>query len=311
MNWDSLIISSKPSKIVKDLLASNQTESKYIGVIPIHWDTLENHKRNKSQDPESESEMDTNLDNEIQTINTTKNKLLVIRNFYYKKNKENKRTENKSKTTKTKETKNKETKNKENKENKETSDDCYYPVYKFPEELPFSLREIKKKIIEWLSDEDFDLNDDNIIDIYRIYKMTGFHLFLVLLNKKVLNNNCNFNSDWVIDSGIEVLDIEDKEVVNPFMKISQSKFNMKKNYNYISSYSSNYIWNRKIIGDIIPYEIKWEEVIATFANLIDTNANKNLNLYFIPNIIQNHNNKYNYNDISNLSKSISEPASDI
>jgi len=92
------------------------------------------------------------------------------------------------------------------------------------------------------------------------------------------------------------------------MKISQSKFNMKKNYNS-NDYDSNYIWNRKIIGDIIPYEIKWEEIIATFANLIDTNANKNLNLYFIPNIIDNNNN--NYNVISNLSKSISEPASDI
>ena len=299
MNWDSLIISSKPSPVVKDILTLNQSESKHIGVIPIHWDTLEIYKKNQTKRQEFEKleetkEMDTTLDTEIQTITTSKNKLLVIRDFYYKsKNEKSEKSE-----------KNKE-KSKKSKKETVKDNNCYFPVYKFPEDLSFSLREIKKKIIEWLSDEGFNLDEDDMeeINIYRIYKMTGFHLFLVLLNKKILSSS----SDWTIDSGIEILNIEDKEIVNPFMKISQSKFNIKKNY--ISDSNSNCIWNRKIIGDIIPYEIKWEEVIATFANLIDTNANKNLNLYFIPNIITNNNNNYNVN--SNLSKSISEPASDI
>lgn len=304
MNWDSLIISSKPSTLVKDTLTltlnQSQSQLKHIGIIPIHWDTLEIYKKNKKE-REEDHEMDTNLDTEIQTINTSKNKLLMVRNFYYKTQKSKKEgNENKDKLKKNK----KENNMKEN-NMKETDNNGYFPVYKFPEDLPFSLREIKNKIIEWLSYEGFNLDDDDKdeINIYRIYKMTGFHLFLVLLNKKILSSN----SAWMIDSGIEILNIEDKEIVNPFMKVSQSKFNNKKNYSNNSD--SNYIWNRKIIGDIIPYEIKWEELIATFANLIDTNANKNLNLYFIPNIIDNNN--YNYNVISNLSKSMSEPASDI
>jgi hypothetical protein len=299
MNWDSLIISSKPSTLVKDTLTLNQSQYqsqlKHIGIIPIHWDTLEIYKKNKKE-RQDDQEMDTNLDTEIQTINTSKNKLLMVRNFYYKTQKSKKEgNENKDKLKK----------NKKENNMKETDNNGYFPVYKFPEDLPFSLREIKNKIIEWLSYEGFNLDDDDKdeINIYRIYKMTGFHLFLVLLNKKILSSN----SAWMIDSGIEILNIEDKEIVNPFMKVSQSKFNNKKNYSNNSD--SNYIWNRKIIGDIIPYEIKWEELIATFANLIDTNANKNLNLYFMPNIIDNNN--YNYNVISNLSKSMSEPASDI
>jgi hypothetical protein len=288
MNWESIIISSKPSKVVKDTLSLNKSECKHIGIIPIHWDTLNIHKKNneyyknKKYFKEYNQENETNKDNEIEIINTTKNKLLITRNFYYKKNKENKKT-------------------------KENKDKDIFPIYKFPEDLPFSLREIKNKIGEWLCQEGFSNldkdkdKDENSFEIYRIYKMTGFHLFLVLLNKKqIFDDNDN---NWYIDSGIEILNIEDKEIVNPFMKISQSKFNTKK------IYDSNYIWNRKIIGDIIPYEIKWEEIIATFANLIDTNANKNLNLYFTPNIIDNNTNSYNV--ISNLSKSISEPASDI
>jgi hypothetical protein len=101
MNWESIIISSKPSKVVKDTLSLNKSECKHIGIIPIHWDTLNIHKKNneyyknkkyfKEYNQKNEANEDIK-ENEIEIINTTKNKLLITRNFYYKKNKKNKET---------------------------------------------------------------------------------------------------------------------------------------------------------------------------------------------------------------------------
>jgi hypothetical protein len=276
MNWEQLILSQKSSKLVKEKIDIGDG-CKYIGVLPIYWGNMTD-KMDIDKD-----KMDIDKDN-IKVINTTKSKTVIAREFYYLEKDGNK----------------------------------YYPVYKFLDDTPFTLREIKHKVYNWLNDEGFEFENEDNMDIFRIYKMMGFHLFVCLINQKTKQIKQKKKDDkkdiiWKCDKGIELLNLTNGEITNSFMKISNSKFNQK-----INNWCINNIWQSSLNGYsrynlnecIIPYSVKWEEILATLANLIDVSANENLHLYFIPNIIEPLN--WNgYNDISNLSRSISEPASDI
>jgi hypothetical protein len=256
--WDDIIISSKPSKIVKDTLnhinnLNKLNDEKYIGVIPIYWDSLGIMRKNeetRNYDNLTLDEINLSLNDDIQNIYTTKSKILIDRGFFYREHLD-KNTGKKIKS---------------------------YPVYKFPNTLPFTMREIGNKINEWLTHDGFCCND---MEIFRIYKMAGYHIFTVLLPAKP-----NLTNDWQSMFSLELLSFDDKEVVNSIMKISQSKFN-----SILNNYTISSDWTTLIIGylveydEIIPFELKWDEIIATLANLIDSDAENNLHLYFIPNIL--------------------------
>lgn len=265
-SWDDLLISSKSSKNVKDTLnhinnVNKLIDEKYIGVIPIYWDALGIMRKNEQQrnyDILNLKKIDLSLNDDILNIYTMKTKILIDRCFFY-----------------------------QEKIDKKTNKKCKsYPVYKYPNNIPFSIREITNKITEWLSFDGFCCKD---IEIFRIYKMAGFHIFTVLLPIKPIK--IQLTNDWSSMHGLELLSFEDKEVVNSIMKISQAKFNSKINNYYISSdwitslngYLSDY-------DEIIPFELKWDEIIATLANFIDSDAENNLHLYFVPNIIVDNDN---------------------
>lgn len=273
-SWEELIINNTPSEAIKNKI----NPGKYIGILPVYWNTLSIYKKNKREiNYDYDLEDDFNHlsmgddDQEIETINTTKDILIVEREFYYQKN------------------------------NKEV----YFPTYQFPDNVNFTIREIKNKIKEWLSMDGFNNLEQDDFDIFRIYKMTGFHLFVVLLNHKQEQifvqtkiKNLNPKSKWVVDTGIELLNLTDKEIINPFMKVSQYKHNLKTTFPYELNDYSNDIWRKPlkcmIDNDIISYTIKWEEAIATLSNVIDSNPQEHMNLYFIANIITvNNNNLFN------------------
>lgn len=259
--WDDLLISSKSSKNVKDTLTNinhkhNLNDEKYIGVIPIYWDSLGIMRKNEEKrnyDNLTLDKINLSLNDDIQHIYTTKSKILIDRGFFYQEKKNNK--------------------------NKDIIKS--YPVYKFPNNLSFTMREITNKINEFLTHDGFCCND---MEIFRIYKMSGYHIFTVLLPTKPIQNQ--LKNDWISTFSLELLSFEDKEIVNSIMKISQSKFNSLINNHHISS-----DWTTLMNGylheynQIIPFELKYDEIIATLANLIDSDAENNLHLYFIPNIL--------------------------
>jgi hypothetical protein len=264
--WDDLLISSKSSKIVKDTLnhintSNNLNDEKYIGVIPIYWDSLGIMRKNeetRNYDRLILDKINLSLNDDIQNIYTTKSKILIDRGFFYQ-TKIEKKTKKMVKS---------------------------YPVYKFPNNISFTMREIGNKITEWLTIDGFCCDD---IELFRIYKMAGYHIFVVLMpNKPSIKN---LKNDWTSMISLELLSFVDKEIVNSIMKISQVKFNYK-----INNYPISSDWDTPMNGylseynEIIPFELKWDEIIATLANLIDSDAENNLHLYFVPNIIDEHNN---------------------
>ena len=128
MSWEELIIKNTPSEFIKNKINENKS-SKYIGILPVYWNTLGIYKKNKREkryDYNLEDEFNNlsigNEDQEIETINTTKKSLIVEREFYYQKS------------------------------NKE----IYFPVYQFPDDITFTIREIKNKIKDWLYSDDFN-----------------------------------------------------------------------------------------------------------------------------------------------------------
>ena len=300
MSWEKLIISGKSSKDIKDTIQNlndiDGFEGKYIGVIPIYWDTLGIYKNNlKSNGFENiinkivnnqfqsnkinnlsnsslidkMKKLNINEDNPIQEIYTFRKNILIAREFYYLSN---------------------------------NKDETYFPIYRYDDKLTFTIREIKKHICIWLLKEGFNIKGDNF-DIFRIYKMNGFHLFGVILPLKTdklrFTNNLNLKSNnsiknnliWKSDYGLELLPLNDIEIINPFMKIIQLKQGFKDKNMSISS-----IWFKKLQGLFIninnsnhkiPFNIKWEELLATLANLIDLEANQNLHLYFKCNFLDN------------------------
>jgi hypothetical protein len=284
MNWEQLIISQKASKQVKETITRMNTNSsfkgKYIGIIPIFWDTLGIFKKNQ-EDLEKRNDIldlsnkikdlnledETNNDLNIQKIYTTKTHIIINRELYYLRKKEsNLHTDHTNMT------------------------DNFYPVFKYDDSLTFSLRALKVYILECLKKEGFSRLVESDFDLFRIYKMNGFHLFGIILFKQVSINDLNIMKndskiEWVSDRGVELLPLTNKEIINPFMKISQIKFNI----NTLSKKINNLdIWNLIMKGylmydeteEIIPYNIKWSEILATIGNDIDSDAADNINLYF-------------------------------
>jgi hypothetical protein len=267
--WDDLLISSKASQNVKDKLNNinslhNQKDEKYIGIIPIYWDSLNIMKKNQSLKNYDLIELDKvniSFDDDIQNIYITKTKLLIERGFC--------------------------------KQNIN-----HYPVYKFPNNISFTMREITNKIKDWLSEDGFMCDE---IDAFRIYKMAGFHVFAVILHTKPIKTK--LKNDWEIMYGLELLSVEDKEIVNPIMKISQDKFQYQlNNYTISSDWTSSMVGYLKEYNEIIPYELKWDEVIATLANLIDSNADNNLHLYFTANILVENDQQLFFNKKQKIKK---------
>ena len=70
---------------------------------------------------------------------------------------------------------------------------------------------------------------------------------------------------------------------------------LQRDVNYkINNYPISSDWDTPMNGylseynEIIPFELKWDEIIATLANLIDSDAENNLHLYY-PMLIEDNN----------------------
>ncbi len=259
MSWDKLIISQKSSKIVKEKIIEinsiDDFKGKYIGILPIYWDSLNIYKKNRQNNSymfdanfktvdECGNELaNLSIDDSVTNIYTTKDKLIILRELYYIK-------------------------------------DSYYPVIRYDDSLTFSMRELKKFIGGWLKDNGFTINV-NEFELFRIYKMNGFHLFTVIMPSK--SNINNSHNHWISNYGMELLPLKNYEIINPFMNVSQYK------YKHIIN-NTNDIWNQSMEGyidkdNIIPFKIKWSEVLATMSVVIDSDPSENMHLYFKCNIM--------------------------
>jgi hypothetical protein len=262
MSWDKLIISQKSSKMVKEkiieLNSIDNFEGKYIGIIPIYWDSLNIHKKNQYNQYKKDFNLKTvdqcgcdlenlKIDDSITNIYTTKEKLIVMRELYYIVEQHLN----------------------------------YFPVVRYDNSLTFSMREIKKFIGKWLKLNGFSLGtNEEQFELFRIYKMNGFHLFTVILHSKsnlINNGNCMWGSNY----NMELLPLVNNEIINPFMKVSQYKYSVN---------NTSDIWNQYIEGyfekdKIIPFKIKWSEILATVSNIIDSDSSENIHLYFKCNIM--------------------------
>lgn len=307
MNWENLILKTNPSLEVKNIINNinnindkSKFNGKYIGIIPLYWNGLgiyQQNKKNKIQielDNQnqtlqniqniqniSDNINELQLDEIVKNIYTDKKNLLLEREFYYI-TKKNIKTPN-----------------------NDNNEEAFYPVYKFPNNIPFTLRNIQEYAIKQLELEGIRINNS---DIFRIYKMSGFHLFVILSSNRIkMNLNLEHivpNIEWKNNNGIELLSINDKEIINSFMKISNDKF-------INNSYGKN--WLQKLNGYnydtdcIFPFQINWVEIIATLANFIDNEPRDNLHLYFKPHIIQDKNNMIDiFNDLHKKKLKISE-----
>jgi hypothetical protein len=268
MGWEKLIISPKSSKIIKEYITNlnkvDGFDGKYIGIIPIYWDSLGIHNKNnymKEGDLLDKKLNDLNISSSeiIHNVYTTKSHFLVSREFYYL-------------------------------QNMNDLMESYYPVFRFNNSLNFTMREIKNQTREWLKDQGFNIFSD--FEFFRIYKMNGFHLFAVILPKK--QDTTKLKENWQSNFSLELLPLKNQEIINPFMKISYSKYEFEKN-GFIGK-----IWNQSIQGyyvnsinrnidlsnklNILHFKVKWSEFLATLANLIDSESNDNIHLYFKCNI---------------------------
>lgn len=264
MSWDKLIISQKSSKMVKEkiieLNSIDSFEGKYIGIIPIYWDSLNIHKKNQYTQYKQDFNLKTvdqcgcdlenlKIDDSITNIYTTKEKLIVIRELYYIVEQHLN----------------------------------YFPVVRYADSLTFSMKAIKKFIMNWLKSNGFSLGtDEEQFELFRIYKMNGFHLFTVILpSKSNLINNGNGKCEWGSNYNMELLPLVNNEIINPFMKVSQYKYSVN---------NTSDIWNQYIEGyyekdKIIPFKIKWSEILASLSNIIDSDSSENIHLYFKCNIM--------------------------
>ena len=284
MSWEQLLISPKSSKLIKEditnLNLKDGFDGKYIGIIPIYWDSLGIHNKNNNNNNNTPNYMnggdllnkklkdfDISADETIHTVYTSKSHFLVSREFYYLQN---------------------------NNDLMET----YYPVFRFDNNLSFTMREIKNQTRKWLTKQGFGINN---FEFFRIYKMNGFHLFAVILPTK--QDNTKLKEQWSSNFSLELLPLKNKEIINPFMKISYNKYEFEKN-GFIGK-----IWNQSIQGyyvdnmnintdisnklNILHFKVKWSEFLATLANLIDSESNDNIHLYFKCNIYNQDQTKIN------------------
>ena len=158
----------------------------------------------------------------------------------------------------------------------------YFPVVRYADNLTFSMRAIKKFIITWLKENGFSLGtDEDKFELFRIYKMNGFHLFTVIIPSKINITNIKTDIKWGSNYNMELLPLVNNEIINPFMKVSQYKYSVN---------NTSDIWNQYIEGyyekdKIIPFKIKWSEVLATLSNIIDSDSSENMHLYFKCNIV--------------------------
>ena len=259
MSWDKLIISQKSSKIVKEkiieLNSIDNFEGKYIGIIPIHWDSLSIYKSNQTYNEKYQNGYECErafenltIDDSIMNIYTTKEKLIVMRELYYIVG----------------------------------QNINYFPVVRYDDSLTFSMKAIKKFIVTWLKENGFSLStNEEQFELFRIYKMNGFHLFTVILPSKSNLTKNDINFKWSSNYNMELLPLVNNEIINPFMKVSQYKYSVN---------NTSDIWNQYIEGyfdkgKIIPFKIKWSEILATVSNLIDSDSSDNIHLYFKCNII--------------------------
>lgn len=270
MSWENLILSNNSSIIVKESInkINKDTEfnGKYIGIIPLYWNEFEIYQQNQLRIEKYKNKLMTNellndtenplinmnnleIDEIVKKIYTNKTKLILNREFYYLSDKDNL---------------------------------PFYPVYQFPDNIQFTLRNIQQYIIKKLSLEECL---QNTYDIFRIYKMSGFHLFVLLTSEKIKFKLNYFNNlEWKINKGLELLSINDNEIINSFMKISNDKFiHNLYDTNWLQKMNGILVSNDKNI--IIPYEVNWYQIISTLANFIDNESNDNLHLYFKAHII--------------------------
>ena len=258
MPWDKLIISQKSSKMVKEkiieLNSIDNFEGKYIGIVPIYWDSLSIYKSNQKYNQKYKDESECHsafknlkIDDSIMNIYTTKEKLIVMRELYYIVEQHLN----------------------------------YFPVVRYADSLTFSMKAIKKFIMTWLKENGFSLGtNEEQFELFRIYKMNGFHLFTVIIPSKsnlINNGNCVWGSNY----NMELLPLVNNEIINPFMKVSQYKYSVN---------NTSDIWNQYIEGyfekdKIIPFKIKWSEILASLSNIIDSDSSENIHLYFKCNII--------------------------
>ena len=89
--------------------------------------------------------------------------------------------------------------------------ESYYPVFRFDNNLSFTMREIKNQTRTWLKNQGFTIDN---FDFFRIYKMNGFHIFAVILPKKT--DVTKLNKGWVSNYSLELLPLKNQEIVNSF-----------------------------------------------------------------------------------------------
>lgn len=252
MSWNDFLLPTRPSMETRKYQTETGFKGKYIGIIPLFWDALAIHK--KSQSFENKME-EMSLNSEITQIRTEKNIFLVQSIFYYLENQNKK----------------------------------FYPVYKYDDHHPFTHSNLKDCFSNWL--DDLGYNDPQFRYI-RIYKMKGFHLFVLLLKNPI----SNLKIGWKSQARLPLLHLKDGELVNSMMKVSQFHYEQQKklkNINYKNNSSDLPILGYLVEDDqTFPFDITFPKVIATLSNVIDLDSKNNQDLYFQVNINENENKSF-------------------
>ena len=244
MPWEDFLLSTRPSSKVKRYQNQEPFSGKYIGIVPILWDPLAIYKNSKSLEDKLE-QLSIESDSEIKVIETNKDIFLVNSIFYFLENQKER----------------------------------FYPVYKYDEHLPFTHSNLKDQFAIWLKDLGYL---EPHFKYFRIYKMKGFHLFVLLLDKGITK----LKKGWKGHSGLPLLRLEDNEIVNSMIKVSQSHYQQKERYKGYSSSLSKNSWDNPLEGYVVdedqvfPFKITFEKVIATLSNIIDSKPQENFDLYF-------------------------------
>uniref|UniRef100_A0A6C0E9C2 Uncharacterized protein n=1 Tax=viral metagenome TaxID=1070528 RepID=A0A6C0E9C2_9ZZZZ len=270
MSWEDFLLPIKLSQEVRQFQNNKKLnkkfDGKYLGIIPLVWNPLAFYKKSNHQTIEeqiNDININTNTNNtpstpstppesqNVKIIKTTKDMLMIESAFYYL------------------------TRNTDKNNNK---NERYYPVLKYEDDLPFTINHLKDVFGKFLFDIGY--TEPHFKPI-RIYKMKGFHLFGLILDYKISNDKLNKN--WNYYYSLPLIKLKDSEITNSMMKVSQNHYN----------YSNNNTWTIPIKGYVIetntefPFNINFEQLIATLSNQIDSNSSKYTDFYFIPKINKN------------------------